>query len=662
MDEGRLLQQFVAESEGLIEALQVDLEELGRQQSSGRVNPNLLNSVFRSAHSLKGMAGMTGLPSVQHAAHRFEDLLDDMRMGRVETSAELIAGCAQIAGRLGHMIAAAGRGQTHDAEAERVEALVEAFRSGPEAGEAEDFAAFVDLDDPVRRTFTEYEEHRLRENLRERRALYDIRVAFSLDAFDTGFRALSDRLAASGEVISTLPGPAADSPLQIAFSIIYATDAPAGAVEAIASESGGSARLISRYPEAAPAVEEEEEPAGRLEPLASFVRVDIHALDDLAALAQRLALEVAGLAETSARLSRELDLGPREQFEVKQSARSVERGFAELEERLVDLRLVPLGPTFARARRLVAHAAAELGREAELEVEGEDVRLDKAIVDRISEPLAHLLHNAVDHGVEPPEARVTAGKPRVGRIALRAESLGNRVRIEVRDDGAGIDPDAVRRAAARRGVELPKGEGAAPLEAIFRPGVSTADAVSTISGRGVGLDAVASVVAELGGEISVASEPGRGSTFVLTLPATLLMVSAFLVESGGAPYAVDVTHLAELGLLAPEDVDTSGQRPTVAWRDARLPFYELGRLLERPPGARPGAAKLPCLIARAGERQAAVAVDRFLGEREVIVKSLGRLGPALRGVNGAVDLEGGRVALLLDLPALVAEPVASDAR
>lgn len=652
MDEERLLEQFVAEAGELIESLRADLDQLERQRASGRLQPDLLNRVFRSAHSLKGIAGMAGASHVQLVAHRFEDLLDDLRMGRIRPGAATFAGGLDVTEGIAQLVAAAAKGADSEPEADRLLALVEELRSVEEPQSAGDAPSLVVLDERAKLTLTEYEEHRLAENVRERNPIYEVRVSFHLTEFDGAYRELTDRLAASGEVICTLPGTSGDDPMRIAFKIVYASGEPRDAVDRLVQKYGGALEVISRYPEPAPA---EPAAAESLEALSASVRVDMRALEQLASLAQDISIRVAELAGETLDLTRRLGLGAREQFDVKQRTRALERGFAELEERIVDLRLVPLAQTFARARRLVQTTAAELGREVELETEGDEVRIDKAIADRIAEPLAHLLRNAVGHGVEPPDAREALGKPRGGQIALRAEPLGNRVRITVADDGPGIDTRAVRRAAEELGIE-PAESGEASIQAIFAPGLSTADTIDAVSGRGVGLDAVATAARELGGEVAVDSELGRGTTFQLTLPSTLVMISAFFVEAAGAIYAVDVNQIDELAVCEPDDDGCA-----IVWRDEKMPLFELSRLV-RADGVAERKERHSCLIARIGERQVAVSVDRLEGQREVIVKTLGRLAPQLWGVGGAVDLEGGRVALLIDLAALLSNEARAAAR
>jgi two-component system chemotaxis sensor kinase CheA len=650
MDEGRLLEQFVAEAEELIDSLRADLDELERQRAVGRIQPDLLNRVFRNAHSLKGIAGMAGVSSVQRVAHRFEDLLDDLRMGRIRPDTRTFPGGHEVAEGLATLVGAAARRGDGEEEAARLVVRIDELRKVDAVSDDEAEAAFVELDDRVRQTLTEYEEHRLAENVRERRPVYEARVAFHLTEFDTGYRAFAARLATLGEIVCTLPGTGGDDPMRIAFRIVFASSEPRERLAALAGEHGGQIVLISRYPEPEP---EEQGATDALEPLSASVRVDMRAVEALATRTGDLAIRVAEMASEALAMAERLGLSAREAFDVKQRARAIERGFAELEERIVDLRLVPLDQTFVRARRLVLATAAELGRDVELEAEGGEVRLDKAIADRIAEPLSHLLRNAVGHGVEPPEVREAAGKPRAGRVRLRAEPFGNRVRITVADDGPGIDTRAVRRAARERGIALMSGEERV-IDAIFEPGLSTAETIDTVSGRGVGLDAVAAVARELGGEISVESEPGRGTSFHVTVPSTLVMISAVFVEAAGAIYAIDVNQIDELAFH-----DVPGAR-RLAWRDGELALHDLARLVRAGEStARRG--RRPCLIARAGERRVAVAVDRFAGQREVIVKSLGRYAAQLEGVAGAIDLEGGRVALLIDLAALVAHDTMAEA-
>jgi len=553
-----------------------------------------------------------------------------------------------MADEMAGLVAAVARGEAADGLAARVLAEVAAVRGDGSAQSAADEDDLVAIDEQIRRTLTEYETHRLRENIRERRPLFELRVAFDLTAFDSGFRSLTERLGVVAEVIGTLPGVAADDPMKIAFRILFASDAAEPDLAALAGESGGSLERLSRYPEAPADIG----PAP-VEPLATWVRIDMRVLDELAGRVDALAHRVAGLGDTCVSMARQLGLRQRDQFFLRQQQRAIERAFAEIEEQLVDARLVPLGPTLVRARRLTERLGGELAREIAFESEGEEVRLDKAIVDRIAEPLAHLLRNAVDHGIEAPEDRVQAGKPAAGRVSVTAAASGNRVVLTVRDDGRGIDVEAIRRAATARGIDPGSAGSDRILDVLFTPGFTTAAEVSAVSGRGVGLDAVAATVAQLGGRIRVSTDAGLGASFTLELPTTLVMLSAFIVEAAGWSYAVDVNQLVELGLVERTAIDAGRRR--ISWRDAEIPYFELAALARAQPGTWAGGPRVPCLIARAGGQTSAIGVDRLVGEREVIVKSFGRNAPTLRGVTGAVDLEDDRIALCVDLSALIEE-------
>jgi len=408
-----------------------------------------------------------------------------------------------------------------------------------------------------------------------------------------------------------------------------------------------------------------------LQPLSPSVRVEMSQIDELSGLAHELLIGMEKLTSMAEAYLGAANLGARERFDLRFSARRMKREFLELEERLVELRMVSLAQTFTRAARLAGRLARELGKSVSVEVAGRETQLDKVIVDRVADSIYHILRNAVDHGLEPPEERRLAGKNARGKIKLEARLEGTRAIISIADDGRGIDHADV----LRRGIEA--GLIAADevlseeeiLRLILRAGLSTADHVSAVSGRGVGLDAVDRTIHELGGEVRISSEKGKWTRFDLAVPTTLVMISAFIVRAGGWRYAVNVAQIIELLYVSPEEILGRDGKRSIAWRDGTIPLVELGyvlglggaRLLHQPAGANgdgktaPAAAsvKVPVLVTAAADRNVAVAVEQFDEQREIIVKSLGSVGRRLKGVAGAVDLEGGDVALVLDIPSLL---------
>jgi two-component system chemotaxis sensor kinase CheA len=422
-----------------------------------------------------------------------------------------------------------------------------------------------------------------------------------------------------------------------------------------------------------------------LHPLSASVRVEMSQIDELSGLAHELSIEMERLATMANRFLTAAGFGAREQFDLRFSARRIEREFLELEERLVELRMISLAQTFTRAARLAGRLARELGKSVTVEVAGRDTQLDKMIVDRISDSIYHVLRNAIDHGLELPEARRLAGKSARGKIKIEAGLEGTRAIIAITDDGQGIDRAEVRRRAIEAGLigadeKLTDEE---TLRLLLRAGFSTADYVSAVSGRGVGLDAVERTMHELGGELRISSEQGKWARFELAVPTTLVMISAFIVRASDWRYAINVGQIVELLYVKRDDILGPDGRRSIEWRGSTIPLVELKYLLGlggarvfqqpvRSTGALTGKMasgpyqaaglagnssgnlyRVPVFITRAAERNVAVAVERFDEQREIIVKSLGSLARKFKGVIGAVDLEGGDVALVLDLPSLL---------
>ncbi|HEX8354258.1 MAG TPA: ATP-binding protein, partial [Pyrinomonadaceae bacterium] len=344
-------------------------------------------------------------------------------------------------------------------------------------------------------------------------------------------------------------------------------------------------------------------------------------------------------------------------------AREVRRRFFELEERLIGLRMVTLRGALLRAARAGRAAARSAGRRVEFEVSGGEARLDRSLAETVADPLLHLVRNAVDHGVEPEEERLAAGKPAAGRVRIEADAEGGLVLLRVSDDGRGVDSDAVARAAVAAGLAAPGAHiaEAQALRLIFRPGFSTAERASLVSGRGVGLDVVERAVEEAGGEVRVRSERGRGTTFELRLPTTLALLPAHVFNAGGRRYCVGARQVVEAGHAEASEVVGEGAERRLRWRGRELPLVWMCELLgraaagETPPGGRvaffvAGGWHAPEVDAGAC---AAVAVDGLEGESEVLVRGLGRHAKRWRGVSGATELRDGTVALVLDLPRLL---------
>ncbi len=342
--------------------------------------------------------------------------------------------------------------------------------------------------------------------------------------------------------------------------------------------------------------------------------------------------------------------------DLLRESRALERKLDELQKGILEVRMVPLGQVFDRLARLVRRLLRDGSKEIDFEISGGDVELDKVIVEELSDPLMHLLRNAIDHGIEAPAKRLAAGKGRRGRVLLRARSQGNHVIIEVGDDGAGMDDDRIRDEAIRRG--LVTSEKAKDLERrelmnlAYLPGFSTRKQVSELSGRGVGLDVVKTNLARLSGLIDIVSERGEGTTFVLTLPLTLAIIRALVVQSSGRTYAVPLNSVLEIVAVKPSELRTVEHRQVLSVRGQTVPFVRLSQLFELPPAP---VEQHYVVVVGLAQHRLGLAVDALLGQQDVVTKPLSQRLKDVRGLAGATDLGDRRAVLVLDVPALVSE-------
>ncbi|HXG64035.1 MAG TPA: chemotaxis protein CheW [Blastocatellia bacterium] len=694
IEDRALLNEYLSETEELLDSLLADLDALAAR-GGAEPDTNLINRIFRTAHSLKGILGMMGLAEVQSLAHEFEDLLDDIRLDRLAWDERAAAALQEAGAGLAALVSGAARGAVSEEDLESLRHLLAAIsaRSRELSKKEAESVEALGLSERERRMLTEYEEHRILENLSAGRFFYSICAQFAVGDLDKKYRALSAKLADGGELITTLPEKA-DKPTDVALKFIFATQLKEAEIKRLAKPFDGRVARLGQSPwrragEALRVVgrrqkkpDDSNAPAESrinillpasfaqesLQPLTPSVRVELSRIDELSGLAHELAIETQRLSAMARRFLAAAGLGAGDRFDLRQSAQRIEREFLELEERLVELRMVSLAQTFTRAARLARRLARELSKSVTVEVEGGDTQIDKMIVDRIADPIYHILRNALDHGIELPGERRRAGKSGRGRVKIAATLEGTRTVIAISDDGRGIDLDSVRRRAVEIGAisaddQLSEEE---TLRLITWPGFSTADRLSEVSGRGVGLDAVERAVHELGGELRIFSEEGKGSRFELAVPTTLVLVSAFIVRASEWRYAINVGQIIELLYVNPTDILGRDGKRNVNWRGMTIPMVELcyllglggARVLHPPNGgsaasANPAEPRVPVFIARAMDRHVAVAVEQFVEQREIIVKSLGSLSRRMKGVSGAVDLEGGDVALVLDLPSLL---------
>jgi two-component system chemotaxis sensor kinase CheA len=695
----RQLEEFLEDAGERLEEIRRDAEALRFALADGPARRELLGRVLRAVHTLKGSGAAQGVTQVSHVAHEFESLLDALGRGRVALDDAALDLFDATADALSEQLRAASRGEQAQAPPLLIERLRRSARVEEPAILEEPWQmAEAALPFEVARTLGGAERARLREATAEGAHLFVVEAEFDAADFDERFRRLSAALAAGGEIISTQPAAKGGNPSRVVFRIVYATHAAAGKLAARVAEFGATLTAASEQPDVAASTTQTPTHADPhadgdafQPPYPLSVRVPLDELDELIARAHELFREAVGALEARG----DGATHGASAVEADAEAARVRRRFYEFQERLIGLRMVALLPTLERAARAGRAAARAAGCEVEFELSGGDVRVDKSLVEALADPLLHLARNAAFHGLESPAERAAAGKPTRGRVRIEAVAEGPRVTLRVTDDGRGIDPAVVARAAARRGL-IAQGatvdEGQA-LRLIFAPGFSTSEEVTGASGRGIGLDVVERAVERAGGEVRVRSLRGFGSTFELRLPACIALVPSLVVRAGEDLYCLDSRRVVATAVAGPDQLaravagDATVNAPehttpepatnatehvtdeaseqervgeTLIWRGRRLPLVHLRALLGASDEAglinATDAAPVPFVVMRSGAvrgAQVAIAVDELRGSEEVLARGLGRHASRWRGVSGATELRDGTIALLLDATRLL---------
>jgi two-component system, chemotaxis family, sensor kinase CheA len=663
-----LLPAFIEEAREQIAAFEhllLELEDAPR-------DPDLLDALFRCAHTIKGSAGVFGIDRVVEFTHHVEGLLDRLREGQLALTPAMSTLLLECNDAIRELVATVHEPDPEAAVQTRA-ALVGRLQAVSAQGTQPDVPSAPSAAEP---------------QAAEGRTLrWKLQTRFAADTFRHGMDPLSilRYLAGMGRIESLMCDRSAVPPLealdpegcQLAFSFDLVTSAPQERIEqafsfvqedcelqlhaevdADASPSGAlreQAPTPAGLPDASGATPRARETsASTASDDGGYIRVHSHRLDEVINLLGELVIAGAGASQL-ARETRQRGL-----IEANQQITRLIEG---IRNSTLKLRMVPIGDTFSRFRRVVRDTASALGKDVALEIVGGETELDKAMVERIADPLMHLVRNGLDHGLETPEQRLAAGKPAQGRLTLSACHESGSVLIRIVDDGRGIQREKVLQRARERGLVE---RGVTPndadiLKLIFEPGFSTAEQVTNLSGRGVGMDVVRSNIEALRGSVAIESVEGQGSCIEIRLPLTLAIIDGFLVGVGDSrfifPLDAVVEVIASRGHAVALD---AGGRGCVDLRGGLLPVIDLRTLyaLESSP---PATASI--VVARIGTRRFGVMVDTLLGQHQTVIKPLSRLLRSLRGISGSSILGSGEVALIFDVDALgrlAAGPVAAN--
>jgi two-component system, chemotaxis family, sensor kinase CheA len=651
MKSDRPIQDFLAEAEDILETANQALMSLDDAKGSGRANPDTVNGLFRALHSFKGLAGMFGLKALADLSHKLEFLLDEVRLDKVSLGRDTLDALADTLGLLGRLVQQTGKGLPLEDIAGalvRIDRIL-AAKSSDAAGPT--LLSQVAIDPAVLQVLTEYEEHRLTENVRERKNLFLVRVSFSFAEFESGIRILTETLKHHGEIICTLP-TASTGGDGIGFTIMVGTSATQEALAVAANLPNTSFEVVPRMDDSR--MQEVRPEMTTLKTVSNTVRVDIHKLDSLMSSVGELHIIKSEIGRIA------LDLRGQQGFtgiavNLTKAYKNLERRLNEIQEGILDVRMVPIGQIFTRLAQTVRKYAREAGKEIDLEIRGEETELDKLMVEDLADPLMHLIRNAIDHGIAKPDARKLQGKPERGLVRLTAFPTGNHVVITVEDDGSGIDPRVLLAKAREKGLvedELDaERDRKEVLDLIFLPGFTTSETVTEISGRGVGMDVVKRNVSRLSGMIDIETETGVGTTFILTLPITLAIIKALIIEASGRRFAVPLGSVLEVVRVRPEQIETIETREVMAIRDETIPLLRLSDAFSLQQ-ADQQETHFVVLVGLA-DRKLGLVVDRLRGQQEIVIKPLGSRLADTPGIAGATELGDKIVVLVLDVESLI---------
>ncbi|HEY8196688.1 MAG TPA: chemotaxis protein CheA [Gemmatimonadales bacterium] len=623
MDLSKYAALFLAESREHLKACNSSLLEWERDPAA--VEP--VDRLFRAIHTIKGMAATMGYTPVAQLAHAAENLLDALRQGRLSATPAVLQLLFRSVDTLGRAVERAGEGPDDQPDTGLISEL-DAVAGGSPASPAPTRTSEV-------APSVETKSRRASDAPRSR----PVQVTIRPGAVMRGARAalVLRRAEALGGVSGMRP-PAAQlerDEFDGRFSFRLQTRLPD---DQVVSALGALGDVAMVQIEEAPAPEVDARAQARQ------IRVDLRRLDDLMKQVGELVVAKNRLTSIS------LEAGDPILAELSER---ISRLVSAMQAEVLAARMTPVGEVFERFPRLVRDISRDMSKRIQFDMEGEEIELDRSILDEVGEPLLHLIRNAVDHGIENPEQRVAAGKPAEGRILLSATRERNTVALRVVDDGRGIDREAIL-AKARR-------EGAAPeadaltddllVRVLARPGFSTAQTVSGVSGRGVGVDVAMTRVRALGGTLEVRSELGRGTTFLIRVPLTLAIVRALLAEAGGERYAVPLAYVAETVEFDRHYVTAVRDREALVVRDQVIPTVHLCDLVAT--RSRAASGRRPTVILEVGERRTALVVDALVGQQDIVVEPFDAPKGLPSYVGGATILADGAPALILDAAALL---------
>ena len=702
MDVSQYLEIFIDETKEHLQSLNEQLLILEKEPE----NAETINEIFRAAHTLKGMAGTMGYKRMQSMTHNMENVFSEIRNGKMSVTAMIVdvlfKGLDALENYLANISSGGDEGTEEYTEINgQLEQCLKQGLAGtaeapaaaaPVAAATQAVAEVAEAADTKEKykafTYADHEKHAIKEAIAEGQHAYGITVFIQETCLLKAARAflVFKTLEDIGTVIKSEPSvqDIEDEKFEFDFSVVLLTKESAEKVkqlitavsevdsayvgeidqsklaiaEEVKTETTETAvktaeQNTAAAAQAAPAKEQKKATAQTTgKAVASrSVRVDIEKLDDLMNLVSELIIAKNGLVSIN-----NTDDANRGHGGFNEQIEYLERITTNLHTSVMKVRMVPLESVVNRFPRMIRDLSKKLDKKMELYISGEETELDRTVIDEIGDPLLHLLRNAADHGLETNEERVAAGKPEIGSIFLNAYQEGNNVVIEVRDDGKGIDAEKIKQKAIAKGTITEEQAEAMTdkeiIDLLFRPSFSTAEKISDVSGRGVGLDVVKTKIESLGGDVEVRTTLGQGSNFIIHLPLTLAIIQSLMVELGSEKYAIPLGSIQTIEDIPVSDVKYVQTKEVIHLRGAVIPLIRLNEVLDVE-SSKKSDENLTVVIVTKGDKQAGFVVDNLIGQQEIVIKSIGKYINNTKMISGATILGDGEVALILDVNTLI---------
>jgi two-component system chemotaxis sensor kinase CheA len=659
---------FIEESDENLQNLNEWILELEKNPD----DKETINSIFRAAHTLKGMSASMGFNDIAELTHKMEDILDEFRNDKLKVNSEVITVLFKCLDTLEKMVDGVRDGSSEKTDISGITKMLDDIAASGNSSNGDEAAATIEEaplkekapSNSINFELNVYDEDIIKQAKEKNYNVFKAEVNLYNDCKLKSARAflVYKNLEESGEIVKSIPSieDIEQEKFDYSFVFVYVTNKTAEEVKKLIEsvseiESVNVSEVEINNTEEAQSKEAKPKEESNNKNVKSqpkkddrtskkahqFVRVDLEKMDKFMNLVGELVIHRTRLEQLSSNYKL---------TDLHETLEQVGRITSDLQDLVMKIRMLPVEKVFNRFPRMIRDLSNELGKEIELVIKGEDTELDRTVIDEIGEPLLHLIRNSADHGIEPAEERIKAGKKAAGTIKLIAYQEGNKAIIKVEDDGRGLNVEKIKQKAEKSGIDTSGMSEQDIKNLIFMQGFSTSEKVTDISGRGVGMDVVKTKISAIGGTIELLSEEGKGTSVIIRLPLTLSIIQALLVKVGDETFAISLGFIDRVISINTDEIKLTNNKEVIIYRDNVIPLIRLSDKLNIK--GEDGKDKF-VVIAKSGEKTAGLLVDSLSGQQEIVIKNIGKTLSGLKEYVGATILGNGLVTLILDVAAIV---------